>query len=86
VTRQEIAVMMFRAVKVYMPQGDFSVSDVAAFTDEDSIASWAKDAVRFMFKNEILKVPGDGNVNPLGNTTREQAVLMIVRTFEKFKK
>lgn len=56
---------------------------VGRFKDEGSIASWAMESVRFMFKNGIMK-GHDGYVSPLGNTTREQAVLLIVRTYEKY--
>jgi hypothetical protein len=85
VTRQEIAVMMFRAVQVYNPDGDFNASDVARFDDEASIATWAINEVRFMYKAQILKGTGGLSVEPLANTTREQALLLIVRTYEKFK-
>jgi|GEM_PF-3938242 len=37
-----------------------------------------------MFKNGIIKGPGDGSINPGANTTREQAVLLVVRTYEKY--
>jgi hypothetical protein len=84
ITRQEISVMLFRTMKMCRPQADFTVTDVAKFTDEAKIASWAIDAIHFMFKNGIIKGTGDGSVSPLINTTRQEAVLLVVRTYEKY--
>lgn len=84
ITRQEISVMLFRTMKMCWPQTDFTVTDVAKFTDEAKIESWAIDAIRFMFKNGIIKGTGDGSVSPLINTTRQEAVLLVVRTYEKY--
>ncbi len=85
VTRQEISVMLTRAIRLCRPEIDTAVTGVGPFKDEAKIASWAIEAVRFMSKNGIMKGEADGSINPLGNTTREQAVLLVVRTFEKFE-
>lgn len=84
VTRQEICVMLNRAVKTCKQDADFSTNGVLRFNDEDLIASWAIDAMRFTYKNGIIKGTGDGNMDPLGNTSREQAVLLVVRTYERY--
>ncbi len=84
ITRQEISVMLSRVVKVCNMEADFSTSGVGKFKDEEEIAPWAIDAVRFMFNKGIVKGIGDGSIDPKGNTTREEAVLLVVRTFEKY--
>jgi|GEM_PF-6455016 len=84
ITRQEIAVMFMRELKAAEPDEDFSISSTAVFADQAKIASWALDAVRYMNQEGILNGTGEGNISPTGNTTREQAIALVVRTFEKF--
>lgn len=83
VSRQEIAVMLFRAIKVCRPDLDTTVGNPFKFGDEAQIATWAINEVRFMYKEGIIKGSG-GNFSPLGQATREQAVLMVVRTYETY--
>jgi hypothetical protein len=84
VTRQEISVMLYRVIVLCEENPDFSFDDVPKFKDEDQIASWSITPMRFMYKNGIIKGTGDGTMDPLGNTSREQAVLLVVRTYEKY--
>lgn len=84
ITRQEICVMIYRTLKADNPSLNMDTSGVSAFSDEASIASWAIDAVKYANKNSIMKGTGNNNINPLGNTTREQAIVLIKRTFENF--
>ena len=81
ITRQEICVMLLRALKAVQPGADYSAVGVGAFADESLIADWAIDAVRYMNKEGIMKGVGAGKIDPLGNTTREQAILLIYRTY-----
>ncbi len=66
---------------------------VASFADDKQIDSWAKPSVYFMAKYEIIKGLGSGKFGPknttsaetaknFANATREQALLISVRTFE----
>lgn len=84
ITRQEICVMIYRTLKADNSSLNMDTSGVSAFSDESSIASWAIDAVKYANKNSIMKGTGNNNINPLGNTTREQAIVLIKRTFENF--
>ncbi|MGE5474927.1 MAG: cadherin-like beta sandwich domain-containing protein [Ignavibacteriales bacterium] len=86
ITRQEICVMLYRAIKLARPSIDFDTTGVSKFADENKIASWAIEDVRFMSKHGIMKGTGNNSINPLSNTTREQAVVLIKRTFEEFSK
>jgi hypothetical protein len=81
--REQVAAMMTRAVKAIKPTADFSTDGAESFKDESLISSWALDSIRFMNKNNLIN-GSDGYVNPKGTTTREQAVLIVVRTYEKF--
>jgi len=88
VTRQEIAVMLVRALKAVMPDLDTSKAEIATkFRDEKDIEPWAIEAVRFMNYHEILKGSGTNGVYyilPKGNTTKEQAIALVLRVFNKF--
>jgi hypothetical protein len=84
ITRQEICVMIYRAIKAAKPGLDYSTTGVAAFADEDRIASWAIQEVRFAFKNNIMKGTGGNKISPLDNTTREQGIVLVKRTYEAF--
>lgn len=83
--REQVAAMMYRAVKVINPGADLSTVGAEKFADEKLISSWALEPVKFMSKNALLK-GSNGYVNPKGTTTREQAVLLVLRTYEKYSK
>lgn len=78
VTRQEIAVMLKRAWAVIDPKMDFTYGEVAQ-TLESNIASWALEDVKFMRYKGILK-GSNGLINPTGHTSREEAVILTLRT------
>lgn len=83
--REQVAAMMYRAVGVINPNADLSTQGAEKFSDEKLISAWALDPVKFMSKNGLLK-GNNGYVDPKGTTTREQAVLIVLRTYEKYKK
>jgi hypothetical protein len=84
ISRQEIAVMFYRTVKAF----DENLVDVEpydlTFTDREEIAEWAEEAVGFMHNEGILGGVGNNRVAPLGTATREQAIALVTRIFEKF--
>lgn len=84
ITRQEICVMLFRGITGAVKQVDIDTSDVPTFSDEDQIGKWAINEVRFAFKNDIMLGIGSNTINPLGNTTRQEAILLIKRVYEKY--
>lgn len=69
------------------------ISGATTFSDDASISDWAKDSVYFMVKNGIINGVGDNtfaprNITPeetaaqYANATREQSLIISVRTFE----
>jgi len=85
VNREQVAAMMHRAVKTINPAADFSTTGVEKFADEHLISSWALESLKFMNKNGFIKGVGDNRVDPKGTTTREQAVIMVLRTYEAYQ-
>ena len=84
ITRQEICVMIMRALDAAITEIDKSTASLFPFTDENKIASWAKDSMKFCYKNNIMKGISDKEIAPLNNTTREQAIVLLKRTFEQY--
>ena len=84
VKREEMAAMMYRAVKVVKPSADFSIDGAKKFSDEELISPYAIESIKFMSKNGFIKGLDGGRVDPKGTTTREQAVIMVTRTYEKY--
>lgn len=86
ITRQEIAVMMHRAIKYVEQEKDRTyITDnntLKGFTDFDLIADWAVDSVGVLANNGIMKGTGETTLSPLDNTSIEQAIMLAVRIFE----
>ncbi|MEK5032288.1 S-layer homology domain-containing protein [Paenibacillus sp. FSL R7-0302] len=78
VTRQEIAVMLFRAMRLNGPQPETS-GPAAAFTDHKQIGAYALEPVNYLRQTGIINGYGDGTYKPQGLTTREEAAAVIYR-------
>lgn len=96
INREQCAVMLFRAIKAIKPDEDYSIAGVKDFPDQKHISSWAVEATKYMSKIGIIKGDSNGNFMPKATTTaqqaagygmatREAAVLMTVRTFDKMQ-
>ena len=66
--------MIYRALDVSIGDLDKSEPKDFNFSDKSKIAAWAIDAVKFAYKNEIMKGTGNNEISPLNNTTREQYI------------
>ena len=86
VTRQEICAMLVRAVDAMYPSVDVNDYQHHSFSDNDKISSWAMPSVQFAYDNDIMKGVGANEISPLGNTTCEQAILLINRIYESKNK
>jgi len=71
ITRQDIAVMVYRASGLEMG------SEKLDFTDSDEIADYAKEAVEVLTSNKILSGMGDGTFAPMAEANRAQAAQII---------
>lgn len=90
VTRQEISAMLFRTVKAAIPTLDIKAEFKTNFNDKNEIAPWALESVKFMNANDIVKGStlsnGTSYIRPKGNTTKQEAILMVLRIFKTFDK
>jgi len=94
INREQCATMLYRTIKAIAPDADYSIAGVADFPDQKNISDWAVEGTKYMFKLGIIKGDASGNFMPKATTTaqqaagygmatREAAVLMTVRTYEK---
>jgi hypothetical protein len=85
VTREQMATILLRALKVINTSADFSTSGTAKFSDDSQIESWASDGVYYCFKSGIVTGVGNNMFNPDGNASREAAVIVTMRAYEFYK-
>lgn len=84
ITREQIAVMFYRTLQ--KAGVNVRAGMAVNYTDKNAVSSWATDAVGFMSSEGIIGGVGNNMLNPKGTATKEQAIALVVRTFEKFKK
>ena len=84
ITRQEICVMIYRTLNLALPELKTDIISGLDFSDKNLIASWAVDAVGFLNNQGIMKGTGNNRIEPLKNTTREEAIALVKRTYEEF--
>lgn len=78
-TREEMATMLYRAYKLIAPEAASAIS--AQYPDKALISDWASESVDFMNECGIMLGDDSGNIMPKNNTTREQAILLVYRTY-----
>ncbi|MFZ5351344.1 MAG: PQQ-binding-like beta-propeller repeat protein [Bacillota bacterium] len=83
ITRQEISVMIVRAIKAVLPDITVDISGAESYVDEKETANWAYESLKFCSKMGVMGGVGQSKIDPLGNTTREQAILMLKRAYAK---
>ena len=86
ITREQLAAMLVRTIDKTVPYADTEIqSENVGFIDEEDISSWAKSYVAFAYVNDIMQGVGEFIIAPKQNTTCEQAILLLYRTFAKYK-
>ena len=75
IQRQAIAAMLAR----YLGIDTTEAGDLSAFTDADAIQDYAKAAMSWAAKNELLKGDTKGAVDPRGDATRAQVATILER-------
>jgi len=83
ITREEIAALLFRTLEKVDPaltQGTFTIG----FSDRAEISLWFRNEVGFMSKNGIINGIGSNTFAPKLETTREQAIALVVRLFDQY--
>jgi pectate lyase/pectin methylesterase-like acyl-CoA thioesterase len=79
VTREELAVLLTRALKLAGHPAEGTGTASAAFTDSTSVSAWAKDAVRAAQAAGLVNGLEDGSFRPQAQASRAEAAAMIKR-------
>ena len=85
ITREQIATMYYRtllSIDQLIVAGTFNIG----FADKGLISSWAMKEVSFMSAKGVIQGRGGNMFDPKGNTTREEAIALTVRTYQQFSK
>lgn len=83
ITRQDMALMLYRMI---IDAGINKEIVPYAFTDADSIADYAKDAVYVLKGMGIINGDPDGSFRPEGSTTRAEAAVLLYKTLDALGK
>lgn len=88
VTREEMAKMLVSTLTA--SEVVFNIADgadssyTAAFTDGGDVSSWAMSSVNTALNYELMTGVTDNTLEPLTATSREQAIVSVNRSYEKF--
>jgi hypothetical protein len=83
ITREQIAVMLYRYLGDLMPASEDVLGD---YTDSDKISSWtdAEEAVNWAVYHKLMGQNTNNILNPGGSATRAEAITMIYRAVVAF--
>lgn len=88
VTREEMAKMLVSTLTASEANIEFSdgsdTSAIDSFYDCGEISQWAKDSVITALNYSLMNGETDDTLNPLGSTTREQAIASVNRSYHQF--
>lgn len=87
VTREQMAIMYYKALEAIHKNAGKTLSGtdgVLTIKDKLEVASWANKYVDFVYENEII-VGNNGYFLPKGNATRQEAIIVVKRVYEKYK-
>ncbi len=79
ITRQDLMVICARGMRVAKAMADGDLAILDSFSDKALIADYATADIAAMVRDGIVKGNADGTVNPLGNTTRAEAAIIMQR-------
>lgn len=76
ITREDMAVIIYRAVKKAGLELNIEIDEKAQLSDMDNVSGYAKEAVEFLVSKGAVK-GSNGNFNPKAYATRAEAAQMI---------
>ena len=84
ITREQMATMMARALEKAGVDTYVDLTKVKEFSDDKDMHNWSRNAIYFMSNVDIIKGMGDGSFGVKSNASREQSLLIAVRSVTKF--
>ena len=88
ITREQMATMMTRALDKAYIDTFVDLDKVSKFVDDGDLHDWSRSAVYFMNSKDIIKGVSttENKFGAKGTASREQALLIAIRSVEKFAK
>ena len=84
ITREQIAIMLVRMIEAAVSYINIYEHDSNNFADSSEISAWAMPYVNFAYDEGLMQGVGGNRIDPLANTTCEQAVLLVYRASQKY--
>ena len=78
ISRQQVAVMLYRAAALTGIAEDVDESVLNKFVDGADVAAWAKEALAWAVSEGILRGDNSGRLNPNANTTRAEMAQIVM--------
>ena len=82
ITREDAATLVWRLAEKKRIKPAATEKD--SFNDLDKTADYAKEAVSFLQKADIVQGDDDGNYNPKASLTRAEAAVLLYRLMQLF--
>lgn len=85
ITREQMAVMITRALRLADPQAGAAASDLSglsAYADRDEVASWAQAAVAQTVQTGLMQGTQPGRFEPGREASRAEAAVMLQRLLQ----
>ena len=83
ITREDVATLIFRFVKLMYPQEAYVSNKIIA--DRDKISDYALSSVDFCFNNGIMNGTGNDMFSPKGLLTRQEAMVLMYNICTRYK-
>ncbi|MBE7025756.1 MAG: S-layer homology domain-containing protein, partial [Ruminococcaceae bacterium] len=84
ITRQDMMTICYRGLQIAGKETKADMAVLDRFPDKDAIRDYASEAICAMANAGIVKGEPNGNINPLGNTTRAEAAVIMNRILKAF--
>jgi len=83
ITREQASVITYSTLQAARPKYDYSDFFEYKFKDYDMISDWANKAVGYLYGIEVINGNNEDQFNPKGETSREEAIVLVKRTYDK---
>ncbi|MBF8982644.1 S-layer homology domain-containing protein [Lutibacter sp. B2] len=81
IKREEIAVLIVNLLKQLNQNIKIEVKNNYNYVDKDIISNWAKNSIDYCYDNDILSGVSKLEINPKGNATIEQSIILLYRLY-----
>ncbi|MFD0675693.1 MULTISPECIES: S-layer homology domain-containing protein [unclassified Paenibacillus] len=85
INREEMAVMLYRAMKFAGYDNPKAQEQITMFSDANRFGDWSKDAIAELAKMSIVNGVGSGEFAPAANASRAESAAMVQRVIDSLQ-